>query len=318
MPTDATEPNILRPALVREVLKIVNEGGTVNLYGPTGSGKGRFIDDLKRIKPEELKVLPVHYHKNLAQNYDGWIQQICTIGNIPYSKKIQGITEIVRKVKKPEQPLLVIIHDFHYFYELPQEKKYGTFIDHLNSIKSMADIGMIVLTRKNMRTEPALIGDQSLVSPFYGNPIALTDLLISEIFEELRTKDEQNYPETTLRQLSGLIAEASPNYQLMVRCLREIQRTRYTSQEIHEKFEEWKTRYHKENRDPLLKKTLKGEQKIVMFEKLLQRPWKHLNQWGKQGWKLIRFCINPKKIILKLLSKNSDPEPQKKQELPDE
>jgi hypothetical protein len=62
----------LRPEFTQALLKTLIEGGSVNLIGPAGSGRGRLIEDLRRCVPADRQVLHADM-KSWRASHEGFI-----------------------------------------------------------------------------------------------------------------------------------------------------------------------------------------------------------------------------------------------------
>ncbi len=65
----------LRPEFTRDLRKTLLDGGSVNLIGPAGSGRGRLIEDLRRCAPADRPALHADM-KTWKASYEGFTENL--------------------------------------------------------------------------------------------------------------------------------------------------------------------------------------------------------------------------------------------------
>ena len=212
----------LRPEFTQGLLKTLLAGGSVNLIGPAGSGRGRLLEDLRSSAPADRPVLHADM-KTWKASYEGFIGNLGLQLGTGAGKKPTDIGVLVERLHKKGQGALLLLHHFDALLNNPDvHPGFGVrFFDQLNSLRNQR-IALLCVTETPH--------DQSVVfvngKPHRGSwlelqPERLPDLRWEEIRAEIQRRLEEA-TDTEIALLIGAVRKEKAPYALLDFMLRVI------------------------------------------------------------------------------------------------
>lgn len=214
----------LRPEFTRDLLKTLVAGGSVNLIGPVGSGRGRLIEDLRRCAPADRPVLHADM-KAWKASYEGFIENLSLQLATGAGKRPMDIGVLVERLQKNGRGALLLLHHFDALLNNPDvHRGFGVrFFDQLNSLRNQRT-ALLCVTEKPHDQSMVFVDGRS----HSGSWLDLQKERLPELrWEEIRAEIRRRLAEITDAEVTPLIEavrkEEAP-YALLDFLLRELAR----------------------------------------------------------------------------------------------
>jgi len=207
--------HFLRPSFTEYLIQRLQRGDSVNLYGESGIGKTRLLEDILNADLKDILVIYISF-KGYQNSYKGFCEAVCSKtglkGNPP-----ENLNQIIEELKKQGKQIFLFIDDFKYF---PNNTEIDTaynqsFIDSLNSVKNTAGVSLAVVTEKPINNFIIFISKQPLLSALNLTPLKIEPLQHKELVNEInrRFKGILKQKEKTL--LASCLNQMTNNYEVM-------------------------------------------------------------------------------------------------------
>ncbi|MGE0086097.1 MAG: ATP-binding protein [Desulfococcaceae bacterium] len=250
------ENHFLRHATTRLIMKYLQNGDSLNIYGPNGIGKTRVLEDIRNAEPENTCVILVSF-KGYQSSFSGFCKAVCEAaglhGNTPAS-----LNGIIRKLGSAGKQIFLLIDDFHYLSENPElDPKFNQdFIDALNAIKNTPRVSLMVSTLTPMNHLTLFINKKPVTSALNLHPVEIPPLQHKEILEEINRRfPDKHLDEREKTMLASHLNSQGNNYELL-----EHYEFRIANKETFidlELLEKWRNDFRKHYRDSGTKKVAK-------------------------------------------------------------
>jgi hypothetical protein len=138
----------LRPLFTDELLKLLQQGVSVNLIAQDGQGRKRLLQDIQAARLKNTKIISVDIKRHLS-SYDDLIQtlwyQLDETTTPPTTWE-----KLIAEINKKYNHTIVILHHFDDLLDnLSMDSKFNiNFFNQLNNIKNNPHISLLCVTSK--------------------------------------------------------------------------------------------------------------------------------------------------------------------------
>ncbi|MCP4109151.1 MAG: ATP-binding protein [Desulfobacteraceae bacterium] len=267
-----TDDHFLRPAQTKLVIQRLQRGDSINLFGKTGIGKTRLLEDIRKSGLENTHIIHISF-QGYQNSYEGFSRAIRSEFGIEenFSTSLDGTIE---EMQKKEKQNFILIDDFQYLPENPDiDPAYNQqFIDNLNSIKNASNVSLLVVTQKPVNNLIIFINKQPVTSVLNLDFVEVFPLQHEEIRNELDRRFEQDIlNEQQKILLCSHLNEQTNNYELL----------KYYEVKILTKADvatDFSRRLNKWQHESKKKKRPTGIKKFVLIKSKLNMIWTLINK----------------------------------------
>ncbi len=138
----------LRPVFTERIIQLLQNGRSINLIGPEGTGRKRLLEDSRKCDLPNAKIILVSL-KNYRESYDGLIREIWSqLGK--EGEKPSNLSELIERCEGRNEQILLFLHNFDALLGNPHvDPKYDTtFYDTLNYCRNKPNIALVCVTEK--------------------------------------------------------------------------------------------------------------------------------------------------------------------------
>ncbi len=271
-------PNqILRPTFTKNIHQhYIQKGKSLNIFGASGVGKSRFINDLELLVDNDTHFVTLNM-RELRTDYHKFIERLGK--KLDIDDGFDTISEVLDKFERKKGKKVLVIDHFEYLFEENHDKAFNfDFFDQLNSFKNSEDVSLIILSTLNYRHYHFYKGGELTTSPLDIEVMEITPLMHKEIESELKQKIDKDLG---FELLATLIMGKTYPYYLMEFIIREIAFGRYNSDDFLERnFNRWEEQFEKENGVSAIVKT-KSNIKKWNFSALAEFIIRVVKEWKK-------------------------------------
>ena len=233
---------MLRPQFTQLIFdEYVMQHRSLNLICAAGSGRTRFIDDLKTLGLGV--VFEVLDMRRLRKNYDTFLRDLAS------PEREDDLEALLLRFGNRPGHKVLIVHRLEYLFKEGADKRYNfAFFNALNSFKNADRSSLLVLSAQKHTNYACYDENGELTSsPLELDLKALPPLLHNELKQELHRR----VADMDLREMAARIQHEPRPYELLCFITNEIRDGRYdTRQSVGENYAVLLTHYHKLNRKP--------------------------------------------------------------------
>jgi len=138
----------LRPLFTENIVKILQRGGSVNLIGDSGQGRGRLLGDIQKLSLDNTLILQVNM-RTCKESYTGFIHALWQqLGSM--EKKPLNLGQLMTRFEESGKQMWILLHHFDSLLDNPQiDKRFDvTFFNNLNAMRNHAQISLLCVTCK--------------------------------------------------------------------------------------------------------------------------------------------------------------------------
>lgn len=211
--------HFLRPELTTYLIKQLQRGDAINIYGSPGIGKSRLLEDIRKADISDLHVTRPVSFRGFCKSYQGFCEEVWNSTGLDTTKKSpKTFNEIIEQLDNSKKKILLIIDDFQYLSENPNlDTKFNQrFIDSLNGIKNMAGVSLLVVSLKPLTTLTLYIKPDPVTSILSLKPLEIEQLSSNELEHEVHRRYKRNRTiKESIPLLVGYICDLENNYALL-------------------------------------------------------------------------------------------------------
>jgi len=256
---------ILRPTFTKNIHQhYIQKGKSLNIFGASGVGKSRFIDDLKLLVDNDIHFVTLNM-RELRTDYNKFIKRLEK--KLDINDGFDTIEQVLAKFARKKGKKVLVIDHFEYLFEENHDQAFNfDFFDQLNSFKNSEDVSLVILSTLNYRHYNFYKNDELTTSPLDIEVMEITPLMSKEIENELKKNIDK---ELGFELLATWIMGKKYPYCFIGFIVREIDFGRYDGNDFLERnFDRWEGQFNRNYR-------------VLWY----LRVWKHIRK------------INPKTFI---------------------
>ncbi len=205
--------HFLRPVFTKLIIKRLQKGESLNLYGPPGIGKSRLLEDIEAAKLPDVRVVSLSFkgYQNSCETFCREVQRKAGLGGEP----VKGLNAVIDKLRESGASVFLMIDHFNYFHNNPNlDAAYNeTFIDALNAVRNSSRVSLLAVTEQPANSVVTYIDGKAVTSPLNLEPVEMTGWQFEEIRSEVKRRlDEKHLHETETTLLLSRLVDMKCGY----------------------------------------------------------------------------------------------------------
>lgn len=210
------DAHFLRPSLTKLIIQELQQGDSLNLYGESGIGKTRLLEDIRNAKIPDTTVISVSF-RGFQNNCAGFCKAIWAESEI-HGKPPKLFNETIKQIVEKGKYVFLLIDDFQAILKNPDiDPDYNQdFVNALNSVKNMSGISMLAVSNEIANTLILFINKEPQSSVLHLEPIKADELSQDEILRELNRRFKKaKLSDEDKTTLASFLNNQEQNYELL-------------------------------------------------------------------------------------------------------
>jgi len=236
----------LRPLFTENIVKILQRGGSVNLIGDAGQGRGRFLADIEKISLNNTLILKVNM-RIYRESYTGFIQALWQQFR-GTGRKPLNLGQLMTQFEKSGKQIWILLHHFDSLLNNQQiDKRFDvTFFNHLNSMRNHAQLSLLCVTRKPHDQSVVFIDNKERTSWLDLESKWLPTLTFDEIKYEMRMRHSA-LSSAELTQICDVVHGHEKPYLLLEFFSDKLKNQENEALDFTQKIKRWKKQFNRGN-----------------------------------------------------------------------
>jgi len=252
------DSHFLRPTLTRLIIKRLQNGDSLNLYGKPGIGKTRLLEDIRKAKISDTLVILVSFH-GYQHSYAGFCRAIWAESELQGTPPL-SFNEMIKQIAEKGKQVFLFIDDFQYISNNPDiDPAYNSdFINALNTLKNMSRVSLLAVSNELLNNLILFINKEPQTSVLNLEAIKTDELLQEDILKELNRRFKKgNLSDDEKNLLASFLNDHEQNYDLLNYIEAKIVTKSDAALEFRERLIRWDKEFKKERRPAPIKQAFK-------------------------------------------------------------
>jgi ATPase family associated with various cellular activities (AAA) len=278
--------NCLRPTFTANVIKLLNEGFSLNIIGSPGTGRTRLLEDISTCCRQSMHMVVVNM-KSYKNSYGGFMGDLCAQCDFIRSHP-RNLGEFVKTLDASEGKTFVCFDNFDALLESYQiDRKYNEdFYNTLNSIKHNPKVSLLCVTEVHYNKPVIFINGKFETSILELRAIELPRLSLEEIRGEVSRdiiNNNLSLSDEDRTFMINTIHDAKKPYALLKYSIEKITHNEDAELDFKERIRKWRERLEKTAFGP--KTVKKASDRVILWAKVLRLdkvkiPFSFLGKFG--------------------------------------
>jgi len=259
----------LRPQFTDNIIKTLQQGTSVNLIAPSGQGRKRLLEDIKKMRLENTQIFFVNM-KNYKENYQGFLkecwQQFGKKGELP-----TDLGQLMTLLEETNKKFILLLYHFDDLLNNARiDPKFDVFFfDQLNSLKDQENLSLLCVT-KHPHDQSIIFIHQKIHSHSWLDleKKRVPKLTYDEILYELKTRN-LSLSQDELSEIAWFVHRNNKPYWVLNYFADKLKHRDNEEIELEHRLKKWYRQFKKEDFIWTTREVLSSKEQLKISFKLL-------------------------------------------------